>query len=84
MEKTEKSAIIATNGVDYYEKCLVKDSVCHRFILCDFSGQERLYPILKGYMRSLQAAILVVDGTDPSTMNYILSYMIVTKPSLHL
>lgn len=73
MEKTEKATTIATNGVDYYEKCLVKDSVCHRFILGDFSGQERLYPILKGYMRSLQAAILVVDGTDPSTVKYILS-----------
>ena len=63
---------LATNGVDYSEKLIVKESVCHRFLFSDFSGQERLYPILKGYMKSLQAAILVVDVSDPSTMKYIL------------
>ena len=62
---------IATNGVDFFEKFIVKDLLCHRFIFCDFSGQERLYPILQGYMQSIQAAILVVDGSDRQTLHYI-------------
>lgn len=72
IKNTDRVHTFATDGVDYSEKLIVKDTVCHRFIFCDFSGQQRLYPVLKGYMKSIQAAILVADITDPSSMKYIL------------
>lgn len=72
IKKADSVTTVATNGVDYTEQYVVKDNICNRFIFCDFSGQERLYPILKAYMKSLQAAIIVIDMTDPATLQNIL------------
>lgn len=72
IQKTDKIETLATNGVDYSEKLLIKDMICHRFIFSDFSGQERLSPIIEHYMKSIQSAVLVVDATDPYTVRYIL------------
>lgn len=74
MKKSDSVKTIATNGVDYSEQYVVKDNICNRFIFCDFSGQERLFPILKAYLKSIQAAIVVIDMTEPATLQYILSF----------
>lgn len=69
-----------SSSVDYEEYYKIRDAVCHRFIFCDFSGQTRLYPIISGYMESMDAAILVVDASDPSTLRSLSEYYL---PELH-
>ena len=63
-----------TNRVEYTEEDEARDGVCVRVIFCDFSGQERLRPVLKGgeYLKRIDAAVLVTDVTQPDSLEDIL------------
>lgn len=71
--------------MDYEIQSRIRDNIRHRYVFCDFSGQERLRPIVKGkmtslvirnigYLQSLNAAIIVLDASYMKTLEDILMF----------
>lgn len=49
--------------MEYSEEDEVRDEMCIRIIYCDFSGQERLHPVIKGWRgeNGLMGRVLEAD-----------------------
>ncbi|OAO12778.1 RabX4 [Blastocystis sp. ATCC 50177/Nand II] len=82
-KKPENTMVLATNGVEYTEEDEARDGVCVRVIFCDFSGQERLRPVLKEYLKRIDAAVLVTDVTQPDSLEALSSFYLPELAALH-
>lgn len=67
-------SIVASAGVNYTTTILHHELGDMQLIMCDLSGQERLHDIITVYMKNVNAALLVVDMTDASSLDALESY----------